>query len=545
MKWSTALLVALLLTLYSIALGRHGLLEPDEGRYGETAREMLESGDFLIPTLNGIPRVQKPPVIYWSTSACLKVFGENEIGARMPSLLAAMGVLLLTWWIGRKWFDPATGRMSFWFLAGGLQFFVLSRGLCPDVVMTFWSTAAIAAFVWASLHSAPTRLRFVPFFACMGIAFATKGPIGILVPLFTAIGWQLSARLKSMPRVRMPWLSGLVLTVCLALGWFAACSIRYPELAKYFLQYELLDRFFSHTHGRGQPFWFFIPVLLLGWLPWSPLFPLTLCSRTSEANDRSHIARHALLGWLVPAFLLLSFSGSKLVTYILPLFPGVALWLAHALAKRTRSRGLTLSAIAQTLILLSLGAGMAVVILRPELLPRPLETDRWFLPLWTVATALAVSAAWTIHRGITETRVVRLSLASILMWLLLMSQLVHFGPVLGRQASLKPLADRIRQEPGWEQAQIIVAGRRGHGIEFYLRRLVDTTRREADIVLQPPPEIEARLHESVSDLRISNVGGLPCYVIAQNGDLERGAFPETQWTLLQKEGVFVLLRSNK
>ncbi|MGB7491776.1 MAG: phospholipid carrier-dependent glycosyltransferase, partial [Thermoanaerobaculia bacterium] len=87
--------------LYLLFLGRHGLHESDEGRYAEIAREMKESGDLLIPTLNGIPHFQKPPVIYWSTAASLFVLGENEVAARMVSLLAALGVLVLTFWIGR------------------------------------------------------------------------------------------------------------------------------------------------------------------------------------------------------------------------------------------------------------------------------------------------------------------------------------------------------------------------------------------------------------------------------------------------------------
>ncbi|MGB5295176.1 MAG: phospholipid carrier-dependent glycosyltransferase, partial [Thermoanaerobaculia bacterium] len=176
--------------LYLLFLGRHGLHESDEGRYAEIAREMKDSGDLLIPTVNGVPHFQKPPVIYWSTAVSLAVLGENEVAARMVSLLAALGVLVLTYWIGRWWFDSTTGLAAAWILVGSWQFFMLGRSLTPDMMMTFWATAAIAGFVWASRSEVASSARFLPYFACMGIAFATKGPMGILVPLFTGIGWQ-------------------------------------------------------------------------------------------------------------------------------------------------------------------------------------------------------------------------------------------------------------------------------------------------------------------------------------------------------------------
>lgn len=537
--FALALIVA---ALYLLFLGRHGLHESDEGRYAEIAREMKDSGDLLIPTLNGVPHFQKPPVIYWSTAASLAVLGENELAARMVSLLAALGVLVLTYWIGRWWIDRTTGIASVWLLAGSWQFFMLGRSLTPDMMMTFWSTAAIAGFVWASRPGVSTRARFLPYFVCMGIAFATKGPMGMLVPMLTGIGWQWGSRRSDRPRVRVPWIAGLMLTLALALGWFFAASLRHPELGRYFFEFEFLNRFLSKTHGRSQPIWYFIPVLLIGWLPWTPLLPLAVSGhRQRHRSGGSHRALHwALVGWLVVPFALLSLSGSKLMTYVLPLFPGIALWLADGLLRRERGRPLSISVGVQVLVLVALSLSVGVVVVQNTLLPVTVELDAWFLPLLGLAVACLVVAGWALSRGVTESRLAGMALAALLVWIALSSQLVHLGPVMRMQASMRPIAERLREEPDWETAQIIVAHTRAHGLKFYLGRLTDATLDKSDVVLEPTSEIAARLHPSIEKLRLRDDGRSAVYLVTRDRELKR--LNLDGWTPLLQEGSFVLLK---
>ena len=526
--------------LYLAFLGRHGLHESDEGRYAEIAREMKDSRDLLIPTLNGIPHFQKPPVIYWSTAASLAVLGETEVAARMVSLLAAVGVLILTYWIGRWWFNGTTGLTAVWLLAGSWQFFMLGRSLTPDMIMTFWSTAAIAGFAWASHSKAAAKARFVPYFACMGVAFATKGPMGILVPLFTGIGWQWGGRRTDLDRQVIPWLPGVGLTLALALGWFIAASLRHPELGRYFFEFELLDRFLSKAHGRSRPIWYFIPVLLVGWLPWTPLFPLAFRGKSGAAHQWGRPVGWALAGWVVAPFVLLSISGSKLLTYVLPLFPAIALWLAAGLLPLGKSRALSILVGLQILVLVVLGLGIGVLVTRSGLLPPTVELDSWFLPVLALAGACVVVAGWSLHRGVTETRLAGLSLAALLVWATLSSQLVHLGPVMRMQASMRPIAERLRQEPGWETAQIIIAHTRAHGLKFYLGRFTDATLDKSDVVLTPTPEIEERLHPSIEELRIRDSDGLPAYLVTRDREVNR--LQPGEWRVLAREGAFVLLK---
>lgn len=428
---------------YVAILGRTGLLEPDEGRYAEIAREMKESGDLLIPTLNGVPHFQKPPVIYWSTAACMVIFGENELGARMAPLLAAFGVLLLTYYIGCKLLSPRTARTAVWLLAGGLQFFVLSRGLCPDMVMTFWITASITGFVWARTNRNPSKWRYIPFFVCMGLAFATKGPMGIVVPLMTAIGWQLAARKYDSSVARIPWALGMGLTMMLAIGWFLLCIARFPELGRYFVEYELISRFFGHVQGRSEPFWFFVPVLLVGWLPWSPLLGQVIRARQPWGDDSSlrHVVPWAILGWVIVPLILLSFSGSKLMTYVLPLFPGISLWFAHGLMSSHQSKVSRMAFTIQLLVLLALCGAVMAIVFFPGVTPSLVAFDPWFLPLLLCLCVLCAFACSRLLRGITETRVANIALLSIAIWSALNSQLGNVGPLLARGASLRPLAE--------------------------------------------------------------------------------------------------------
>ena len=542
MNRRTLLLAVAVAALYLLFLGRHGLHESDEGRYAEIAREMKDSGDLLIPTLNGVPHFQKPPVIYWSTAASLAVLGENELAARMVSLLAALGVLVLTYWIGRWWFDRTTGIASVWILAGSWQFFMLGRSLTPDMMMTFWSTAAIAGFVWASRPGESSRFRFLPYFVCMGIAFATKGPMGMLVPMLTGIGWQWGSGRSDRPRIRVPWIAGLMLTLVLALGWFFAASLRHPELGRYFFEFEFLNRFLSKTHGRSQPIWYFIPVLLIGWLPWTPLLPLAISGhRERHRSGGSHRAlQWALVGWLVVPFALLSLSGSKLMTYVLPLFPGIALWLANGLLRRERGRTLSISIGVQVLVLVVLSLSVGVVVVQDTLLPVTVELDAWFLPLLGLAVACLVVAGWFLRRGVTESRLAGMALSALLVWVTLSSQLVHLGPIMRMQASMRPMAERLREEPDWETAQIIVAHTRAHGLKFYLGRLTDATLDKSDVVLEPTSEIAARLHPSIEKMRLRDDGRSAVYLVTRDRELKR--LKLDGWTTLLQEGSFVLLK---
>lgn len=532
-----------LIFLYTVFLGRHGVLQQTEARYAEVAREMAVSHDFLMPTLNGVPHVQKPPVSYWLAAGSMMVFGDNEIGARAAPLAAGIGVLLLTAWIGTIWFDRKVGLIAALLLAVSIEFYALSRTLCADMIMAFWSMAAIAAFSYATCRiQKPTARHFMLFFVFMGIAFATKGPMGMLVPLCMAVGWQLHSQRYGASGQRIPWLRGLAVMFGLAAAWFIAVAWRYPELWTYFLKYELMDRFFSSVHGRSEPIWYFVPVLLGGWMPWTPLLIPLLSRRFGTiCGDNSDHSTWALACWVGIPFIILSLSGSKLATYILPLFPGIALWFASRLRAADRARSLTVAVGFQMTFFLVIGLAGSVILFPGTVLLPELSVDVWFLPLWLFAVLAVLGAYWQLRKGITLSRLVPASLASLLLYGTLSSQIMNLAPAMGSGVSLRPLAKRIMSEPGWEEAQVVVAGTRGHGMEFYLKRVVDSIWTHSDVALPLSADLVSRIHPSNQEITFKT-NDVSCYLVTRDRNLRRGEFPLDQWTVLQRQGVFVLLR---
>ncbi|TAG10978.1 MAG: glycosyltransferase family 39 protein [Verrucomicrobia bacterium] len=306
----------LLIPVFFIFLGTRGLNEPDEGRYAAVGWEMAAGGSWLVPHLNGIEHVQKPPLIYWFTAASMKLLGYNEWAARMPSALAACGVLLLTMAITRRLWNENRARIAAIVLVSTFMFFLLARVLTPDMLMTFFITAAIAALV--------DERRWL-FFIMMGLGFLTKGPMALVVPLSAALGSYLT-RDRSLPQVRFPWVRGMLVTLLIGLSWFIVLSVLNPTLFDYFWQSELLDRFATNEHGRSKPFWFFAPVLIAGLLPWTFLIPGLVRQAWSRIRaKRVTSSQGLLLGWTILPLIILSLSGSKLLTYVLPLMPAFAI----------------------------------------------------------------------------------------------------------------------------------------------------------------------------------------------------------------------------
>ncbi len=323
-RWRWLILAAIALFPF---LGARGLNEPDEGRYAEIGREMAEGGSWLVPHLNGFGHFQKPPLVYWFTAGSIRLFGANEWAARLPSALAALGTAALLFVMGKRLLGRERGEIAAIVAVSSAEFFLLAHILTPDMLLTWWTTAAVAAFVF--------RRRWL-FFACIGLGFLTKGPMALVVPICAAAGWQLAAEPDE--RRQFPWKRGLPLALAIGLAWFAALSLWNRELFGYFWRYELLERFASHTHGRSKPLWFFLPVLLAGFLPWTFfLFPTVPAAWRRWREGRLAPWHGMLLGWTLGPLCLLSLSGSKLPTYVLPLFPALALAVAARIRAPARA----------------------------------------------------------------------------------------------------------------------------------------------------------------------------------------------------------------
>lgn len=475
-------------------LGTRGLNEPDEGRYAEIGREMAASGDWLIPRLNGFEHFQKPPVLYWATAVSLLLFGVNEWAARLPSALAALGTLYLTWRIATVFFGPWARAAAVLILLSTAEFVLLSRTLTPDMMLTFWITLSIACLVELVAGGGGRPWR-VGFFVAMGLGFLCKGPLALLVPVSAAACWQIGLRRRGR-EARLGWGTGLPISIAIGASWFVLVALQHPALIRYFLGYELRDRLFSSVHGRSQPFWFFVPVLLGGMLPWTPVLLVVLIGAWRAWRARGNVSPESWLlgGWVVPPFVVLSLSGSKLATYVLPLFPPLALVMARWCAAHAESREFRRVVGGSVICALVVSAALPPVLalLRSyDPLYRDVRLAKEFSFLLLLLIGFFAALLVSVVRRPTAAAVLALGYGATVLWVGVLTQADRVLVTEG--ASVRPLARIIETMPGAASAEIFAFQVRGHGLEFYLRRLVSRTEPQSAIVLPPSQEQRPRL----------------------------------------------------
>ena len=531
-SWRGLFLAVMLAAAFFIELGDRGLNEPDEGRYATIAREMAVDGDWLIPHLNGIPHFQKPPIIYWATAVSFRCFGFNETAARLPSTLAALGILALTFLIGRKLFGPATATGAVFVLAALVEFFALARMLTPDMVMSFWIVSAIFCLVKHRLDGG--RIWGWLFFIAMGLGFATKGPMALVVPLPAALAWRTAAGVLPKGR-RLPWLPGLLLALGIGLSWFIVLALREPKLGSYFAGYELVQRFASKIHGRAKPFWFFGPVLWFGCAPWSPVFVVMAWDffRRWRQGWRPSAKAWLLVGWVLPPLFILSVSGSKLVTYVLPLLPALAIGLAHwqrqspLFARRTHAFS--------ALVFFITAVGL-------------LFANRWIhqvdvtilaAPFFLVGVALAV-ASIPFFNARPVVALVGVSLTTLAGWLWVATQADRVNDLLGAQPSIRPLARLVQRAPDLERATLFVVDARLPGWSFYLQRHVCVSLAVSDVVLPLTGEQQQRLLPESTNCPALLESRAPAYGVIPNAEF-RAVFSTNHWVILEHAGSYSLI----
>ena len=316
------------------------LFEPDEGRYAEIPREMVVSGDWVTPRLNAIKYFEKPALQYWATAAAFELFGLHAWSARLwPALCGFLG-LLLTFGLGRALFDVRTALFAVLIQAGALLYLGLARFATVDMSLCFGLQLALTALALLARQRDPVRVpvetelppwRLAALLGLgMAIAVLSKGLVGVLIPGAVAVLYLLWRRDWSLPLRARPWWSlGVLIVLCAP--WFMLVSARNPEFAHFFFVVQHFQRYLS-TAGfdRYQPAWFFVPVLILGFLPWSTLLPGALMQAWRDARAGAH-ASAVLLVWTLFILIFFSASQSKLIPYILPLVPALALLAARYL----------------------------------------------------------------------------------------------------------------------------------------------------------------------------------------------------------------------
>ncbi|HOL60012.1 MAG TPA: glycosyltransferase family 39 protein [Syntrophales bacterium] len=305
------------------------LMDPDEGRYALIPREMNERGDYVTPHLKGVVYLEKPPLGYWFTAFFFRVLGENEITARLATGLSAWGLVILLYVIGRTLRNEEMGLLAAAVFSVSLLPFSLARINILDVPLTLFLSLA----VWCgyrSFRSEKKRLWLYGMYFFSSCAFLTKGLIGLVFPFTICglwLGWE--KRWRELPALFSP--VGFVI-VCLFIGpWLWAVQKANPDFFEFFFWREHLLRYTTYIHEKGQPFYFFLPILLAGALPWWFYLPRVF-NREDMRSIWEAIKRKSFLKllvvWILFPFFFFSLSSSKLIPYILPIFPPLAVFLA-------------------------------------------------------------------------------------------------------------------------------------------------------------------------------------------------------------------------
>ncbi len=306
-------------------LWKFPLMEPDEGRYSEIPREMLERGDFITPMLNYVKYFEKPPLHYWLNAVSMTVFGENEFATRFPGALCGLLTILFTYHVGTKLFGRREGLLAALILGSCTGVLLQGRINLTDMTLTFCMSASIGCFLLASRHDERNKGGYYYlFYSFSALAVLAKGLIGLVLPGGVIFFYLLVCRRWSLLK-EMRIFTGIVLFLAIAAPWFILVSDRNPEFFQFFFIREHFQRFLSNVHGRHQPIWFFLPILLLTMLPWSFFVPQALVAAWRKRKEQDGDVLVFIFIWAVLIFLFFSKSNSKLIPYILPVFAPLSL----------------------------------------------------------------------------------------------------------------------------------------------------------------------------------------------------------------------------
>jgi len=358
------MLAALWLLLLLLA-GLRPLAVPDEGRYGEIGRWMLVSGDWLTPRLNGLPFFHKPPLLHWLNALSLTVFGVSEWALRLVPAVHA-GLMMTALYVGARCVSPeAIARRASVMLGTSLSFLVAGQYIDHDMLVATWISVAIWAFAFAfAAGDRPNAmLARLGFLAC-AMGMLSKGLIGVALPGLVIFVWLIWTRqFKKM--FYLPWISGLALFAVVALPWFVLAQQTYPDFFNYMFVGQQFNRYTAATYNNPQPVWFYLLALALLLFPWV-FFALGQVHRVTSmtratALDIPEVWWRLCWAWVLSILVFFSIPNSKLVGYILPVVPPMALLAAlgwqRAVAHKPWARGLF-----GGLVAVNVGIALAIVL---------------------------------------------------------------------------------------------------------------------------------------------------------------------------------------
>ncbi|HEX9021068.1 MAG TPA: phospholipid carrier-dependent glycosyltransferase, partial [Nitrospirota bacterium] len=388
---------------FCFMLGSRPLSVPDEGRYVEIPREMVATGDYLTPRLNGVKYFEKPALFYWLEAFSIKLFGLDEFTLRLwPALFALSGCLVVSA-AGARLFGRLSGLLAATALATSFLYYAMSRAIILDMPVTVFLTAALLSFLVSIREAGPARRLYLwSFYAFSALAVLTKGLIGVLIPALVIGAWIiLLGEWRTLKSMELP--AGIAIFLLIAAPWHILITRANPDFFHFYFIQEHFLRYLTKMHGRYQPPWFFIPIVLLGLFPWSAFLLQSIKHSLPSSWQERHEHRDAvfLMLWALLVFLFFSASDSKLVPYILPVLPPLSLLIGRYLAAAWDRDRLAFPGVragyvvAFAILLLLAGAFLALPVVRQAPNALSLGPYRYSFAVTLAAGGLA---AWALAR---------------------------------------------------------------------------------------------------------------------------------------------------
>jgi 4-amino-4-deoxy-L-arabinose transferase-like glycosyltransferase len=417
-----ALLLAIIV-FYLYGLGHLPLVGPDEARYAQVAREMFDRGDLITPTLGGHLWFEKPALLYWLMIGSYTFFGVSEWSVRLGPAVCGLFSIFALFWLGNR-VSRAVNQMglcSALMLASSLGFIVFSRAASFDVVVTMTLTWALAFFIASEIadNDKQQRRLLVGFYIFIGLSLLAKGLIGLVIPL-GIVGAYFAVRRKG--PAKLVWTSliwGLPLSALVAATWYGPVLARHgSHFVDEFIVQHHFARYLSNTYHHPAPVYFYLVILVLLSLPWTPFAVDALLQARKwlwKPDDTLTRMRTFALAWIVVPLVFFSFSNSKLPGYILPVLPALALlggerlstWLDDGTRARwaMRATGLVCLALAVSALIYSARTGeiptqVALMITAPCIIAGTLTMLPMIgrvIQMWSIAIAVAALALGALH----------------------------------------------------------------------------------------------------------------------------------------------------
>ncbi|MGZ4814950.1 MAG: glycosyltransferase family 39 protein [Terriglobales bacterium] len=447
--------------LFFYGLGAFGLVGADEPRYAQIAREMLNRHDWVTPILNGLPWLEKPILYYWGAMISYSIFGVSDWAARVPSAVFATGMIFAVYFFMRRFrrgsqLDAALISAS---LAGIVGF---ARAASMDMPLT--ATFTIAMLCWYAWFETRRKLWLAGCYVFLGLGTLAKGPVapflaGLIVLVFIIIRRDWTALRLTL------WLPGLVLYFAVTLPWFILVQHANPQFVHVFIFEHNLERYSTNMFQHKQPFWYFVPVLLLGVLPWI-VFAIAAFVRAVRETVESRSSFELFFAlWAILPVIFFSFSQSKLPGYIVPVLPAFAILAAEYLWRRI-DEGDEPSLWFDSLHAFVGGALLGISLLSIYFILR--------VPLSPLAVFIAVFSGIAIFAGMLVAIYVKglktIRLATLVPVVLAMTFILKMAsPYIDAKDSQRPVAQALAAyaKPGTPVAVAGVSRTVEYGLDFY------------------------------------------------------------------------------